>query len=128
MSGDLFGLTGSSDALRSSRLRLEMVPSDTMEPTLRSRWDHVLVQPCTGYEGEGLYLLQDTFGGWKLTRASSTLGGKGQLLLYVDNKHYGEHLVPRDWFDENVVGIVVADIKIRDHRLLQPSGTREVRP
>ncbi|WAC27508.1 hypothetical protein [Ancylobacter sp. SL191] len=128
MSGDLFGSMACSDGLRSSRLRLEMVPSDSMEPTLRSQWDHVLVQPCTAYRGEGLYLLQTPFGGWKLTRASSTLNGKGQLLLYVDNKRYGEHLVSIDWFNENVLGIVVADIKIRDHRVLQPSGTPEVRP
>lgn len=130
MSGDLFGQAVPATALLSPQLRLEMVPSDTMEPTLRSRWDHVLVRPCTSYEGEGIYLMSDPFGGVKLTRASSTLGGrKGHLLLYSDNKHYGEHLVERDWFEESVLAIVVADVKVRDARLLMPApASREARP
>ena len=119
MRGDLFGQTVPTSALLSSQLRLEMVPSDTMEPTLRSRWDHVLVRPCTVYEGEGIYLVSDDFGSWKITRASSTLGGKrGHILLYVDNKRYSERLVTREHFDDNVLAVVVADIKIRDQKLL----------
>lgn len=121
MSGDLFGQAVPATALLSPQLRLEIVPSDAMEPTLRSQWDHVLVRPCTRYEGEGIYLLQDLFGGRKLTRASSVLGGPGHILLHVDNKHYGEHLVPRAAFEDTVLAIVVADVKVRDARLLAPA-------
>lgn len=129
MNGDLFGQAVPATALLSPQLRLEIVPSDAMEPTLRSQWDHVLVRPCTRYEGEGIYLLQDVFGGRKLTRASSVLGGPGHILLHVDNKHYGEHLVPREAFEDNVLAIVVADVKVRDARLLsQVQHHGEVRP
>ncbi|WP_428028803.1 hypothetical protein [Ancylobacter sp.] len=129
MSSDLFGQAVPATALLSPQLRLEIVPSDAMEPTLRSQWDHVLVRPCTRYEGEGIYLLQDVFGGRKLTRASSVLGGPGHILLHVDNKHYGEHLVPREAFEDNVLAIVVADVKVRDARLLsQVQRHGEVRP
>ncbi|WP_425106509.1 hypothetical protein [Ancylobacter sp.] len=129
MSGDLFGQFVPAAALLSPQLRLEIVPSDTMEPTLRSQWDHVLVRPCTRYEGEGIYLLQDVFGGRKLARASSVLGGPGHILLHVDNNHYGEHLVPREAFEDNVLAIVVADVKVRDARLLsQVQRHGEVRP
>lgn len=129
MSGDLFGQFVPAGALLSPQLRLEIVPSDTMEPTLRSRWDHVLVRPCTSYEGEGIYLLQNVLGGRKLTRASSTLGAPGQILLHVDNKHYGEHLVAREVFEDSVLAIVVADVKVRDARLLTAApASREARP
>jgi hypothetical protein len=129
MSGDLFGQAVPATALLSPQLRLEMVPSDAMEPTLRSQWDHVLVRTSTSYEGEGIYLLQDLFGGRKLARASSVLGGPGHILLHVDNKHYGEHLVPREAFEDNVLAIVVADVKVRDARLLMAApASREARP
>lgn len=129
MTGDLFGHSVCPEDLLSRRLRLEMVPGDSMEPTLRSRWDFVLVRPVSTYEGEGIYLVSDDFGSWKITRASNTLGGeKGHILLYVDNKRYGERLVSREWFDENALGIVVADVKVRDHQLLQWAASSEVRP
>ncbi|WGD31875.1 hypothetical protein AncyloWKF20_08665 [Ancylobacter sp. WKF20] len=90
-----------------------------MEPTLRGGWDYVLVRACTQYEGEGIYLVGNSFGSWDLRRASNVLAGKGQIRLTVDNRHYGERLVSADWFDENVLAVVVADVKIREQRLLE---------
>ncbi|WAC29249.1 hypothetical protein [Ancylobacter sp. SL191] len=119
MSGDLFGQAVPTEVLLSPHLRLERVPSDTMEPTLRGGWDYVLVRPCTKYEGEGIYLVGNPFGSWDLRRASNVLGGREQIRLTVDNKHYGDRLVSADWFDENVLALVVADVKIRDQRLLE---------
>lgn len=37
-------------------------------------------------------------------------------------------LVTREWFDENALAIVFADIKVRDHQMLQSTAISGVRP
>jgi hypothetical protein len=77
-----------------------------------------LLAPVTTYEGEGIYLV-DIGIGTELFRVTSTFDGKGGLCLSRENARYGSHKISRDRFEEQVVGIAVADIKVRDERFLR---------
>lgn len=112
----------SADRILSSRLRVRMVDGDGLEPELKSRRDYVLIDPVDSYCGEGIYLL-DVGAGPVLYRVQWA-GGDNVMFrntnpLYRDNGH----VVSREKFDEVTLGIVVADIKVRDERVL-----REGRP
>ena len=103
----------------SNKLRVHQVNSDAMEPAFGIR-DYVLIAPITNYQGEGIYLIDDGFGADRV-RVTNMLTS---LRLTKDNPLYkGETYVDRDRFNEAVLGIVVADIKMRDERFLRTAPT-----
>ncbi|WP_037073742.1 S24 family peptidase [Rhizobium leguminosarum] len=107
-----------AEKIMSSRLRIHMVDSDGMAPALLPMRDYVLIAPIQGYHGDGVYLI-DLQGGSTLYRVQNMLGG--QLRLSMDNPLYGSFTFTKAQFEEIVLGIVVADIKVRNERFLVDS-------
>jgi phage repressor protein C with HTH and peptisase S24 domain len=105
----------------SSRFRVHAVTGDAMEPTLRGGRDYALLAPVTSYEGEGIYLV-DIGGGTDLYRVTSAFDGAGGLLLSQEKSRGERHRLTREKFEALVVGIVVADIRVRDERFLRKSA------
>ncbi len=102
------------EAYQSSRLRIVLVDSDNMEPTL-NKGDCVMVLPVTQFEYDTIYAIDRGDGLITVIRAYQALGG--MIRLQRDNELYQRSdtdLVDLDWFNEHVVGLVVADIKLRD--------------
>lgn len=95
------------------RVWAEPVRGDRMSPTLEHMQDYVLCRASDHYEGEGVYLLRDDLGTPVLFRASSAFNAKKEVRLFGDNMYYGDRFVPKSWFDQHVIGIVIADIKTR---------------
>lgn len=95
--------------------RVHAVAGDGMEPILRGNRDYVLTMPVDSYRGEGLYLI-DTGVGVDLFRVTAAL--EHGLLLTRENPRYQDHVIDLEIFEECVIGIVVADIRPRDERLL----------
>lgn len=91
----------------------EPVRGDRMSPTLRHGQDYVLVRATDRYEGEGVYLIRDGVGEPSLVRIASAFNGKRQLRLYGDNQFYDERLIDAGWFEDHVLGVVIADIVTR---------------
>lgn len=116
---DLFPTNLPATALQSQRLRLVEVIGDGMEPALRPR-DFALCQPVHGYIGEGIYLLTTAFRGETFYRVDAILGSRPdvKVRLLLDNQHYAGGLIPLTEFEARVLAIVVADVKVRSHRLL----------
>lgn len=113
---DLFFPAIPPDTVLCGRFRVHAVTGDGMEPILRGGHDFVLASPVNTYQGEGIYLLDVGFG-IDLFRVSSTLNK--ELCLSRENPRYRSHLYNREKFDERVMGIVVADIKIRNDRFFR---------
>ena len=102
------------ETYQSSRLRIVLVDSDNMEPTL-NRGDCVMVLPVTQFEYDTIYAIDRGDGLITVTRAFQAR--YGMIRLQRDNELYPRSdtdLVALDWFNEHVVGLVVADIKLRD--------------
>ncbi|OWV87339.1 hypothetical protein ATY75_03245 [Rhizobium sp. N122] len=117
---DLFAPAIPAETIMSDRLRIRMVESDGMAPALLPMRDYVLIAPIQSYHGDGIYLI-DLYGGSTLYRVQNMLGG--QLRLFMDNPLYtGRFTFTREQFEEIVLGIVVADIKVRDERFLVDNG------
>ncbi|AMJ61991.1 S24 family peptidase [Bosea sp. PAMC 26642] len=114
---DLFPTPLRPDAFQSARVRLHRVESDNMEPTLRSRWDYVLVAPVHTYAGEGLYLIQHAEGDCQVYRCQCN--GQGDIWLLSDNKLYSRHTFSRAKFEARVLAKVLADVKVRDDHELR---------
>ncbi len=112
----------SSETFSSRKLSVVPVCGDAMSPTLRGEWDYVLAAPATRFAYDSLYVV-DMMGTPCVFRVQSH--GNGQLALIRDNERYGasvadrSDLVSRDWFNEHVLGIVVCDLKVRDHDLMR---------
>jgi hypothetical protein len=88
-----------------------------MAPALRGGRDYVLTAPVSSYEGEGVYLV-DAGLGIELFRVTNILGPDGDLLLSRENSTYRSHHMHREKFNDIVVGIVVADVRVRDERFI----------
>ncbi|ASQ03627.1 hypothetical protein GHK38_03700 [Sinorhizobium meliloti] len=114
---DLFNPRIPPENLMSGRFRVHAVKSDTMEPVLRGGRDYALLAPVTAYQGEGIYLVDDGLS-LDLYRVSNTLEKGGALCLSRENPRYGARTIGREEFNDRVVGIVVADIKVRCERFL----------
>lgn len=101
------------EAYQSPRLRIVLVDSDNMQPTL-NKGDCVMVLPITQFEYDTLYAIDRGDGLITVIRAYQ----EGRAIrLQRDNELYPRSdtdLVDLDWFNEHVVGLVVADIKLRD--------------
>lgn len=110
-----------ADAFRTSRLSIVPVKGDAMMPTLRGDWDYVMAAPVKHFLYDALYVV-DIDGAPIIYRCQSKMGSL--ISLIVDNPAYGStpaarsHDVPRDWFEENVLGIVVCELKVKDSSLM----------
>lgn len=113
---DLFAPALPAENVLSDRLRVHPVIGDRMCDTYRSNFDYVLLAPTDRYQGELIYLVFDGIGP-DLFRVQ-TIGNK-QLRLFGDNQHYRDHIWTLDQFNEHVLGVVVADIKVRSERHLR---------
>ncbi|PRD42088.1 hypothetical protein C5748_18205 [Phyllobacterium phragmitis] len=114
---DFFAPSIPADVLQSPELRVVPVIGDSMHPTFRGDHDYALIRPVSGYVGEGIYVLECGFG-IELFRVESTLGGSRQLRLSRDNPAYLDQFRSIEQFESHVLGIVVADIKVRNCQLL----------
>jgi hypothetical protein len=115
---DFFAPAIPANQLPLEALRIHAVRGDGMFPLLRGNWDYVLVSPLHTYRGEGIYLL-DYGVGEDLFRVSPAWDGKKSLSLSRENRVYQDHTISVGRFEECVLGIVVADIKVRDERMLR---------
>lgn len=113
---DLFPEIVPAEAVRSDRLRILPVDSDAMEPTLGAR-DFVLVAPVDRFAFDGLYVLDDRIG-TSVVRARRRIGG--EIVISRDNPLYDQGTVmTQAAFDEIVLAVVVADVKVRAPHLLR---------
>ncbi|MGT2444499.1 hypothetical protein ACU4I5_18745 [Ensifer adhaerens] len=119
---DFFAPAIPADRVLSNDLRVHMVDGDGFEPQLKSQRDYVLIAPVTEYAGEGIYLIHDGYG-LVLYRVQYSLATDKPIRLSLDNPLYRhaerDHRWTREAFNEAVLGIVVADIKVRDDRYLR---------
>ncbi len=123
---DLFAAPIPAERVLSPDLRVHMVDSDGFEPQLKGQRDYVLIAPVTEYAGEGIYLIHDGYGP-VLYRVQYSLATDKPIRLSLDNPLYrhterGDHRWSRETFNDAVLGIVVADIKVRDERFLRAAG------
>lgn len=102
---------------RSSPLRVHHVDGTAMAPTLKPG-DAVLVLPTTCYEGEGIYLVED---GGDVPSLFRVMTGttREDIRLSFDATPHSAFTMPREKFNEGVLGLVVAEI-----RLTQPCKVR----
>ncbi|PYE89628.1 S24 family peptidase [Phyllobacterium leguminum] len=114
---DFFAPSMPVDILQSPVFRVVPVLGDAMYPTLRGDHDYVLMKPVTKYAGEGIYVLDNGIG-IDFYRAESTMDETRQIRLFRDNPAYRDRFMTIAQFEARVLGIVVADIKVRNGRLL----------
>ncbi len=116
---ELFAPGIPAEAVYSPRLRAHLVDGDGMEPGLRSGRDYVLLAPADHFQGEGVYLIELSAGDPALYRVKSKLGG--QLRLTLDNPLFGNSgtLCTAAQFAEICLGIVVANIVVKDAHFLR---------
>ena len=119
---DLFPTPLRPDAFQSSRVRLHRVDGDNMEPTLRGRWDYVVVAPVDTYTGEGLYLI-DVLGAAVVHRCQHN--GRGDIWLHSDSEHYSTQTYSRAKFEASVLAKVLADVKVRDDHGLRALAAQQ---
>lgn len=112
---DLFPIDVPTDAIFSDALRIDPVLGDGMFPRLREGFDFVLVKPVHGYVGEGTYVYHNGVGP-ELVCVQNMID---RLRLFKENQRYSDHYCSKEQFDDSVLAIVVADIKVRDHRFLE---------
>jgi signal peptidase I len=114
---DLFApQTLAREAFASRKLSLVPVRGDGMEPTLRGEWDYVLAAPIAEFIGDALYVVEQ-MGAACVFRCQSKMNG--EVALIRDNPAYDTHCVPREWFTEHVLGVVVCDLKVRDAEMMR---------
>lgn len=116
---DLFAIEAKPETFYAGGLRIQRVEGDGMTPTLIGGRDFVLIRPVHRYVGEGVYLVADGVAS-QLYRVQSN--GAGGIRLLRDNAAYSGHELTRERFEEDVLGIVVADVKVRSERLLYESA------
>lgn len=102
----------------SSPLRFHHVDGSAMAPTLKPG-DAVFVLPTICYEGEGIYLVEDGGDVPSLFRAM-TASSREEIRLSFDAAPHSAFTMPRDRFNERVLGLVVAEL-----RVTQPSKARQ---
>lgn len=108
--------------LLSSKLRVHMVEGPGMEPALRDQLDYVILAPVSAWCGEGIYLI-DWGPGPVLYRAQNA--GDGYVRLTLDNSLFRDegHLCSREQFNGAALAFVVADIRVRDERILREAAS-----
>lgn len=105
-------------AFRSDRLFIHPVEGDAFAPTLQRDRDCVVVAPADRYLCEGVYLLGDEH--WQdLYRCERRLASDGAVWMGRDNKIYSDQIVTAEWFEEHVLGFVVANIVVTNEVILR---------
>lgn len=94
----------------SSPLRFHHVDGSAMAPTLKPG-DAVFVLPTTCYEGEGIYLVEDGGDVPSLFRAM-TASSREEIRLSFDATPHAAFTMPRERFNERVLGLVVAELRV----------------
>jgi len=94
----------------SSPLRVHHVDGTAMAPTLKPG-DAVLVLPTTCYEGEGIYLVDDGGDVPSLFRAMTSTS-REDIRLSFDATPHSAFAMPRERFNEQVLGLVVAELRV----------------
>lgn len=105
-------------AFHSSRLRIHPVRGETVRGLTPNR-DCVVVAPTEKYICEGVYLIEEN--GWEgLARCERLFGGGGKIRV---NRELPcgdrEDILPAEWFEEHVIGFVVANIIVTNETILQ---------
>ena len=89
------------------------VLGDHMEPQLRSG-DYLMVAPATGYEGEGVYVLDfDGGGGCPYLAERVPVRGVYEVRIWHPNPAYSRHVIGLDDFNAAVRAKAVADVRMR---------------
>lgn len=101
----------------SSPLRVYHVDGTAMAPTLKPG-DAVFVLPTTCYEGEGIYLVEDGGDVPSLFRAM-TAATREDIRLSFDATPHSAFSMPRRRFNECVLGVVVAEVRITRPTIFQ---------
>jgi hypothetical protein len=114
---NLFPPAFPAEALQSPSLRLVQITGDGLCDTYRANRDYALMVPVTSYCGEGIYAVSNPFG-YDFFRVESTLDGTRRLRLFRENPHYSDQFMTLDDFEAKVLGIVAADVRIRNDRLI----------
>lgn len=110
------------EAFFARKLSLVPVRGDGMSPTLRGDWDYVLAAPVDRFHYDSLYVVEQ-YGQPCVYRCQGH--GADFVSMMNDNPMYGAtpaeraKEVPREWFNEHVLGIVVCDLKVRDPAMMQ---------
>ncbi len=108
------------DTYFSSKLRIVPIDTDGMEPTFM-RGDCAVILPVTRFDQDGLYAVSPRDGAITVIRATYQYDTKN-VRIRRDNELYNRHgdqFVDIDWFNKHIVGLVVADIKVREAGVLQ---------
>lgn len=104
-------------ANRRDGLRIFPIRFDYMAPTLR-HGDLVLVRPCDRFLYQSMYIvgLTDPM----VYRVASTCNiKKPEYILSQDaSPPHAAQTVPREWLNQNVVGLVVATVSVLNRRLM----------
>lgn len=104
-------------AFHSSQLRIHPVQAQTVKGLTPNR-DCVIVVPTEQYIYEGIYLIAEN--GWEgLARCERLFAGGGKI--WVKRELPGgdrEDILPVKWFEEHVIGFVVANIIVTNETIL----------
>lgn len=102
-------------------LRLFPLAGDAYEPTLRGG-DMVMVSPTSRFLYDAVYLLDfgDGEAPYLVGRAAD-----GYSIRHPNPK-YARHQIPRAAFECAVVGIVVAEVSVKDERLIRGAHANRV--
>ncbi|WP_270374986.1 S24 family peptidase [Marinicauda sp. Alg238-R41] len=103
-------------ALQHPNLRIQPVLCDAMEPTYRRGRDYVMVVPTEQYHYPTLYVLEMN-GAAVVRRVEGRLDGR--IHVMTDRKEYSDYFLTREEFETAVLGIVVADVVVRDENLIR---------
>lgn len=101
-----------ADAIHSPKLRAHAISGTAMAPTLRCG-DFVLLAPVAQYQGEGVYLIDQGDRTPVLSRVM-TWTSIDEMRLSFDAVPHAPYFMPREKFDERVLGMVVAEIRVTE--------------
>lgn len=105
-------------AFRDDRIRIHPVRGETVRGLIPNR-DCVVVVPTEQYICEGIYLIEEN--GWEgLARCERLFGGAGKVWVKRELPCGDrEDILPAEWFEEHVIGFVVANIIVTNEMILR---------
>lgn len=86
--------------------RLVVVQSDNMIPLLFPRMHTLMVEPVSGYEGRGIYMLD--MGGAEVPYHCARGIGRPGIQAFSENPRYGEHWISEAQFNRVLRGRVTS--------------------
>ncbi len=92
--------------------RVIPVESDAMEPLMKAG-DFLFVAQCSQFEFDGIYIVDDGYGGEDVYRVT---GIGGSVILSRDNPLYGKQEMTRTQFAAAVTGMVIGRCEVLDHQ------------